>query len=274
MVDAPLVCSSYTLGTEVGFPDRVRAAATAGYDGIGLRAENYWDAGLDDTAMLAVAEQHGLRILEVEYLTSWGTTADRNEAQQEKERTVFSMARAFGVRHLNAGLLEKLPLVVVIEAFAGLCERAGHDLTVALEFMPYSGVPDLATAWRIVEPVPNAALIIDGWHWARAGQQAADLVEVPPERIVSVQLCDVRAEPMEPLRAESLGHRLPPGRGYGDTVGLLRALAAHGVVPAVMAVEVISDELVARGVDVAAQVTADAARAVLAAAVVPGHGGR
>jgi hypothetical protein len=33
-----------------------------------------------------------------------------------------------------------------------------------------------------------------------------------------------------------------------------------------MAVEVISDELVARGVDVAAQVNADAAREVLAAA--------
>ena len=132
--------------------------------------------------------------------------------------------------------------------------------------MPYSGVPDLATAWRIVEEVPNGALIIDNWHWARAGQKPADLDEVPPERIVSVQLCDVRAEPMEPLRAESLGHRLPPGQGHGDTVGLVRALAAHGVTPAVMAVEVISDELVARGVDVAAQVAADAARRVLAEA--------
>jgi hypothetical protein len=37
---APLVVSSYTLGTEVSFGDRVRAAATAGFDGIGLRAEN------------------------------------------------------------------------------------------------------------------------------------------------------------------------------------------------------------------------------------------
>jgi sugar phosphate isomerase/epimerase len=89
---------------------------------------------------------------------------------------------------------------------------------------------------------------------------------VPPERIVSVQLCDVRAEPMDPLRAESLGYRLPPGQGYGDTIGLVNALAAHGVSPLVMAVEVISDELVARGVDVAAQVSADAAREVLSRA--------
>jgi sugar phosphate isomerase/epimerase len=172
--------------------------------------------------MLSIAEQHGVRILEVEYLTGWGTAADRDEAQHAKERTVFHMARAFGVQHLNAGLLEKLPLDVVGEAFAALCERAGPDLTVALEFMPYSGVPDLATAWRVVQPVPNAGLIIDGWHWARAGQQVADLDDVPAERIVSVQLCDVRAEPMKPLRAESLGYRLPPGKGYGDTVGLVR----------------------------------------------------
>lgn len=34
----PLVVSSYTLGTEVEFGERVRAAAAAGYDGIGLRA--------------------------------------------------------------------------------------------------------------------------------------------------------------------------------------------------------------------------------------------
>jgi sugar phosphate isomerase/epimerase len=263
---APLVVSSYTLGTEAGFADRVRAAAAAGYEGIGLRAENYWAAGLDDAAMLAVAEQEGVPILEVEYLTGWGTAADRDEAQQDKEQTVFHMARAFGVRHLNAGLLEKLPLDVMTEAFSALCERAGPDLTVALEFMPYSGVPDLATAWQIAQGVPNGGLLIDNWHWARAGHEPADLDGVPAERIVSVQLCDVRAEPMEPLRAESLGHRLPPGQGYGDTVGLVRALAAHGVTPTIMAVEVISDELVARGVDVAAQVSADAARDVLARA--------
>ena len=59
-----------------------------------------------------------MRILEVEYLTAWGTAADRDAAQQDKERTVFHLARTFGVRHLNAGLLEHLPLDVIVEAFA------------------------------------------------------------------------------------------------------------------------------------------------------------
>ena len=52
----------------------------------------------------------------------------------------------------------------------------------------------------------------------------ADLDPVPADRIVAVQLCDVAEHPMEPLRAESLGHRLPPGQGWGDAVGLVRAL--------------------------------------------------
>ena len=54
--------------------------------------------------------------------------------------------------------------------------------------------------------------------------------------------------------------------GYGDTVGLVRGLASRGVRPAVMAVEVFSDALVARGVEIAAQVSADSAREVLASA--------
>jgi sugar phosphate isomerase/epimerase len=265
----PLVVSSYTLGTTVDFVERVRAAATAGFDGIGLRAENYLAAGIDDATMLGIAARHGVRILEVEYLTGWGTAADRDEAQQDKEQTVFHMARVFGVRHLNAGLLEKLPVDTVADAFGALCERAGPDLLVALEFMPYSGVPDLATAWQVVQTARNGRLIVDAWHWARAGQQAADLEGVPADRIVSVQLCDVRRKPMQPPRAESLGHRLLPGQGHGDTVGMVRALAEHGVTPAVVTAEVISDELVARGVDIAAQMTANATREVLASAHCP-----
>ncbi len=92
----------------------------------------------------------------------------------------------------------------------------------------------------------------------------ADLADVPADRIVSVQLCDVLAEPTDPPRTESLGHRLPPGQGHGDAVGVVRTLQAKGGQPAVIAVEVISHDL---GVSTsAAQAAADAAREVLTAA--------
>ena len=94
----PLVVSSYTLGTEVEFGERVRAAAAAGYDGIGLRAENYWAAGLDDAAMLAIAEQHGMRILEVEYLTGWGTRpiATRHSRPRSEPSSTWRVLSAYG----------------------------------------------------------------------------------------------------------------------------------------------------------------------------------
>jgi sugar phosphate isomerase/epimerase len=264
----PLVVSSYTLGTEVSFRERVEAAAVAGFDGIGLRAENFWDAeaaGLDGRAMAEIARDAGVPVLEVEYITAWGTADDRDADQQRKEQTVFSMARTFQVGHLNTGLLEMLPVETIVESFADLCDRAGRELTIALEFMPYSGVPDLATAWRVLREAnrPNSALIVDVWHWARAGMTAADLDLVPADRIVSVQLCDVLRTPMEPMRTESLGHRLPPGHGHGDAAGLVRALQARDVRPEILAVEVISDELVARGVMHAAHTVATAARKVL-----------
>ena len=128
----PLVVSSYTLGTEVSYRDRVRAAAAAGFDGIGLRAENYWAAaehGLDAAAMAEIAGESGISVLEVEYVTGWGTNTDRDEAQQRKERAVFDMARSFGVRHVNVGLLEQLPVEAITEAFAGAvrsCRRRPH----------------------------------------------------------------------------------------------------------------------------------------------------
>ena len=150
-----MVLSSYTLGTDIDYAGRVAAAASAGFQGIGLRAENYWAAqiaGLTPAEMGTVANAYGVPVREVEYITGWGSAADRSDEQRRKERTVLEMARVFGVHHVNVGLLEKLPRDAVVEAFAALCDRAGDDLTVALEFMPYSGVPDLAAAGTWCRP--------------------------------------------------------------------------------------------------------------------------
>ncbi len=102
------------------------------------------------------------------------------------------MARLFGVGHINCGLMEKYPAEVHIQAFKELCTRA-KELVIGLEFMPYSGVPDLASAWNIVKEADceTGMLILDTWHWARANMTAADLEGVPAEKVVSIQICDV-----------------------------------------------------------------------------------
>ena len=40
----PVTISSWTLGDQIPFEERVKAASEAGYEGIGLRAETYVDA--------------------------------------------------------------------------------------------------------------------------------------------------------------------------------------------------------------------------------------
>jgi sugar phosphate isomerase/epimerase len=172
----------------------------------------------------------------------------------------------FIVQHINCGLLEKLPEEQIITALDELCERAG-DLIIGLEFMPYSGVPDLATAWRIVDAVnrENAMLICDTWHWERANQTAEDLKPIPAEKIVSIQINDVAETPFaaEVLRDESMGYRLLPGKGFGDTVGFVKALKEHGVNPRAIGVETISLELVKRGIPTAAHAAFEATKNVL-----------
>jgi sugar phosphate isomerase/epimerase len=125
--------------------------------------------------------------------------------------------------------------------------------------------PDLAAAGRILQDTrsTNSGLIVDAWHWARAGTTAADLDSVPADKIVAVQLCDVQETPMDPLRTESLGYRLPPGDGCGDTVGMVRALQDKHVEPWVVTTEVISGDLISQGVDRAARAVASAAGRVL-----------
>ena len=60
--------------------------------------------------------------------------------------------------------------------------------------------------------------------------------------------------------------RMLPGTGYGDTAGFVKMLRDKGIQPAVMGVEVISDEILAAGVAAAAKANFDATRAVLAQA--------
>ena len=66
--------SSWTLGDQCKFEDRVKAAKEAGYEGIGLRAETYVDAlneGLFDKDILAILDKYDMKVTEVEYIVQW-----------------------------------------------------------------------------------------------------------------------------------------------------------------------------------------------------------
>ena len=62
----PITVSSWTLGDQCSFEERVKAAKEAGFEGIGLRAETYVDAlneGLFDADILAILEKYDMKPL-------------------------------------------------------------------------------------------------------------------------------------------------------------------------------------------------------------------
>lgn len=269
----PITVSSWTLGDQCKFEDRVIAAKEAGYEGIGLRAETYVDAlneGLHDEDILAILDKHGIKVTEVEYIVQWAEE-NRSYEQKYKEQMCFHMCELFGVGHINCGLMENYSVEYTAQKLKELCQRAGKYM-IGVEPMPYSGIPDLKKGFDVVQAsgCDNAMLILDTWHWVRANQpmDLALLEDIPADKIVAVQINDVhdRAYAKSILRDESMHDRLAPGTGYGDTAAFCRMLREKGVEPKAMGVEVISDAILAKGVAEAAKYNFDNTVKVLAEA--------
>ncbi|MCI9575307.1 MAG: sugar phosphate isomerase/epimerase [Clostridiales bacterium] len=274
----PLTISSWTLGDQCTFEERVAAAKKAGFQGIGLRAETYVDArneGLTDGELLEILNRYEMQVTEVEYIVQWAEP-HRSYEQKYKEQMCFHMCELFGVGHINCGLMEHYSVEHTAQKLRELCVRAG-SLTIGLEPMPYSGIPDVKKGWAVVKAsgAENAALILDTWHWVRAGQpnDVSVLEGIPAEKIVSIQVNDVHDRPYAAsvLRDESMHDRLAPGTGFGDTIGFLRMIQEKGIEPKTVGVEVISDAILAKGVEEAARYVYACMTEVLEA-VWPGSG--
>ena len=118
----------------------------------------------------------------------------------------------------------------LIARFAAFCEAAApFGLTGDLEFMPWTNVPDLATAIRVVDAAaqPNGGVLIDALHFDRSRSAIADIARVPRDWLHYWQLCDAPAE--RPTTTEGLLHtaraeRMFPGEGGIDLASLIRAM--------------------------------------------------
>ena len=280
-----LVASYYTLtGTMVGepprfsFAERVAAASAAGFSGIGLHWDDYVsmrDRGTSDADLLAILDEHGLRVAEIEFLWNWAYSDDvRVQESTEMEARLYAMVDAFEPHHLNVGdinMAEELPrLDVVAERFAAVCNRAAeHGVEVALEFLPWSGIPDLATALAVVTTAgrANGGILVDAWHYFRGRPDDALLRSAAAQHIKCVQLSDGDAQPDGDYMSDTILHRRIPGDGAFDLIGLLQTLW-EGVDPAVpCSVEIMSTDEQARPVSEIARRAHDATASVVASAL-------
>jgi len=247
--------------------EAAKAAAAAGFDGMGLR----WDP--DRTPLSALPalrrtiETHGLTLLDLEVVRL------RPGVPVSAHRALVDVAGELGARfllvvsdHPNASRTRN-----ELSVLAGWAESAG--VRVAVEFMRFTAVPTLAAANALVRAVdsPHVCVLVDALHLQRGGDQPSSLTPADLASVGYVQLCDApRAFPGGPNDLGALAHearhsRLLPGEGQLPLTDLLGVLAAD--LPC--CVEVQSDHWA--GVDVGrrAQLAMDSVWQVLAS--VPGQ---
>lgn len=212
--------------------DQVTAAATAGFDALGIRvmpaADEKIHPMLGDTRMmretLARLTDTGLTVLDVELIFL------RPEHRPQDALAVLDAGHRLGARFALV-LGYDSDETRLADRFGGLCEEAQQrGIRPGLEFMKYSPVQTLEAAVRIVQRAghPAGAVLVDALHLQRSGGTASSLAAVPPDLLPYGQLCDGPLEPSRPTddeaRVESRTHRLYPGDGQLPLVELINAL--------------------------------------------------
>ncbi len=223
-----LVLCSGTLPRDTPFRDRVEAAAAAGYRALSLWGRDYDGArqeGYGDSDLVALLEDHGLAVAELDPAWWWTPGAatfsippelDPIDVFRFGESDLLRMGEVLGARSINAAdvLGGEWDVADAAASFAALCDRAAEfGLLVHLEWLAWSRIPDLDTALEVVTLAdrPNGGLNIDTWHCARTGTDPDDLLVVPGERVLAVQIDDGPAEAEENLVEATLHQRLLPG---------------------------------------------------------------
>jgi sugar phosphate isomerase/epimerase len=274
-----LVLCSGTLGRHTLFRDRLEAASGAGYRAVSLWGRDYQaarDEGYSDADLVALLDDHGLVVAELDPVWWWTPGAESFSIPPELdpidvfrfgESELFRIGQVLGARSINAAdvIGGDWGVADAAASFAALCDRAAeHGLFVHLEWLAWSRIPDLATALEVVTLAdrPNGGLNVDMWHCARTGTSADDLRAIPGDRVLALQVDDGPAEPEENLIEATLHERLLPGEGDFDLLGYLKSLRAIGA-SAPVGVEIFSDVLHASGPTEAAARAARATRALL-----------
>ncbi len=231
-------------------PELVAAAAGAGFDGVTVSphlVDRTRADGLDDRAVRALLDDHGLAVTEVDPLLTWIPGHDPRHVGDDPPFVWFSYApdayfrtaALVGARTVNVAQGGEVTGVQqIVDGLGATGSRAAeHGLRICYEFLPWSATPDLASACDAVAAVglDNVGVMLDTWHFFRSGGRPEDLTPERLDRVIALQVNDAPAPPEDDLIGASMAARLMPGAGDIPLVDILgRVLARRpDVVPTV-----------------------------------------
>ena len=247
----------------------LEATAAAGYSGISVWPFTLGMADVDASWLVDRLEELQLTHPVAEAAFGW-LNSDRDAAAAEVAN-LSQYAAVVGSRELVAVTMEPTlpPMDEVAACFRSMCQTAADaGLQVSIEFLPWTGIADLATAWELVQRADcdNSGIMVDTWHWFRQpGGPNPDLLrQIPPGFLRVVQLCDATAEPPGDMdiATETMTARLLPGDGAVDFAEVLGAITDVGATP-MWFPEVFSTALASAGPQTMAPKVMAASRSVL-----------
>ena len=216
--------------------ERIEAAAAAGFTGFGVLAVDLAIAEREHglSGIRAMLTDNGIVHLELEGLPDWWSGGPERARSDELRQFMLTAAEALGARHLK-----------VTPDTSGAPWDAGHwaaefallatqaadaGARLGIEFLPWSNIPTVREALRLVEDAghPAGGIVVDVWHVERAGTPAAELAELPAHRIVGVELNDADKEVVGTLFEDTVDRRRYCGEGSFDLTGIITALRAAG----------------------------------------------
>jgi sugar phosphate isomerase/epimerase len=210
----------------------IRLAARAGYQSVGLRliAVTPDSPGyplMDDPAAMratkAAIADTGVGVMDIEFVRI-------NPEIDVKALEPFVAAGAeLGARYVINAPYEPdhARLSDQLSAISDLC--GGYGMRAVLEFFPWTDVPDLATAGKIVQGTgrDDCGILVDTLHYARGASVPEQFQGLAPSRFPFVHVCDAPAGTSwtrEELFHAGRVERLPPGEGGIDIKGILQHL--------------------------------------------------
>ncbi|QIM54264.1 sugar phosphate isomerase/epimerase family protein [Hydrogenophaga crocea] len=226
------LCLAHLSVLQLSPPQVVETAAAAGFGLLGLRLA----AAMPGQAVFPMLGRSPLMRETLARLDALGVAVHdvelvglREDSVAADHEALFEAAARLGARHvLVAG--DGHDEARLAERFAELAVLGRrYGLRMGLEFMPWRGVRNLASAQRVLALAAEAGggLIVDAIHLDRSGDGAGALAAIPAAQWSYFQICDAPAQrPSDEaeLLRQAREARLVPGEGGLDLRGMLRAL--------------------------------------------------
>ena len=231
------------------FADRARAAAKAGFTGMGI-----WHSDLAHILerrslqeMKTILDDNGIKHLELEFLTDWFLDGEQKKQSDIRKEMLLTAAEALGAHHVKVGdfLGQKTPMPRLIESFATLCaDAAEHGTRIIFELMPFAMIDTLPDALTMISSsgAKNGGFGIDLWHVVKLGIPYEEVARVPQEYMLAIEINDGTFTAPWSLHEDTINHRRFCGEGEFDAKGFVDCMLKAGY-RGPWGIEVLSEEL-------------------------------